>query len=58
MNRNFLGFGLGALAAGIACADLAQALPPAVEHFKPGVKREMALGRPDATWGYLHDNAI
>ena len=58
MNRNFLGFGLGALAAGIACGDLAQALPPAVEHFKPGVKREMALERPDATWGYLHDNAI
>ena len=43
MNRNFLGFGLGALAAGIACADLAQALPPAVEHFKPGVKAEVAL---------------
>ena len=43
MNRNFLGFGLGALAAGIACGDLAQALPPAVEHFKPGVKAEVAL---------------
>ena len=31
---------------------------PEIESIPPEQKREMALCRPDATWGYLHDNAI
>ncbi|MCQ2388515.1 MAG: family 78 glycoside hydrolase catalytic domain [Kiritimatiellae bacterium] len=46
------------LAALMSAPAWADGLVPAIERFKPGVVETRALARPDAQFGYLHDNAI